>query len=86
MVRHFVKRDDAERAYRFFSDDLARTNYAQYYYGRRIVNEAFKRFEGSEPDRQRFFDILYRTPQSTRTFVTAVAEASGSPFDPFAYP
>ena len=85
MVRHFVKRDDAERAYRFFTDDLARTNYAQYYYGRRIVNEAFRRFEGSEADRGRFFDLLYRTPQSTSTWVAAVAEASGAPFDPFAY-
>jgi hypothetical protein len=86
MVRHFVKRDDAERAYRFFSDDLARTNYAQYYYGRRIVNEAFKRFEDSEADRQRFFDLLYRTPQSTRTFVDRGGGGLGSPFDPFAYP
>ncbi len=85
MVRHFVKRDDAERAYRFFTDDLARTNYAQYYYGRRMVNEAFKRFEGSEADRGRFFDLLYRTPQTTSTWVAAVADASGAPFDPFAY-
>jgi hypothetical protein len=85
MVDHFVLRADAERAYEFFTDSLARTNYAQYYYGRRIVNEAFKRFEGSEADRQRFFDLIYRTPHSTSTFVTAVAEASGRPFDPFAY-
>jgi hypothetical protein len=85
MVDHFVLRADAERAYEFFTDSLARTNYAQYYYGRRIVNEAFVRFEGSESDRQRFFDLIYRTPHSTSTFVTAVAEASGRPFDPFSY-
>lgn len=85
MVDHFVLRDDAERAYDFFTDPLARTNYAQYYYGRRIVRLGFERFAGSEADRQRFFDLLYRTPQSTRTFVDAVAEASGEPFDPFAY-
>jgi hypothetical protein len=85
MVEHFVLQSDAERAYDFFTDDLARTNYAQYYYGRRIVKLAFERFEGSEEERQRFFDLLYRTPQTTSTFVRAVAEASGAPFDPFTY-
>jgi hypothetical protein len=85
MVSHFVRRDDAERAYQFFTDGLARTNYAQYYYGRRIVREGFARFEGSAEGRERFFDILYRTPHTTSTFVTAVAEASGRPFDPFLY-
>ena len=86
MVDHFVLRDDAERAYDFFTDDLARTNYAQYYYGRRIVRLGFERFADSDADRQRFFELLYRTPHSTRTYVDAVAEASGAPFDPFAYP
>jgi len=85
MVEHFVLRDDAERAYQFFTDDLARTNYAQYYYGRRIVKLAYARFEQTEADRQRFFDLIYRTPHTTSTFVQAVAEASGRPFDPFSY-
>lgn len=85
MVDHFVLRDDAERAYEFFTDGLARTNYAQYYYGRRIVNEAYKRFEGSQTDRQRFYDLIYRTPHTTSTFVRAVADASGEAFDPFTY-
>lgn len=85
MVDHFVLRDDAERAYTFFTDSLARTNYAQYYYGRRIVRLAFERFEGSDAGRQAFFDILYRTPHTTRTFIDAVAAASGRPFDPFAF-
>ena len=85
MVEHFVLRDDAERAYQFFTDDLARTNYAQYYYGRRIVKLAYARFEQTEADRQRFFDLIYRTPHTTSTFVQAVAEASGAPFDPFTY-
>lgn len=85
MVDHLVLRDDAERAYEFFTNPLARTNYAQYYYGRRIVRLAFERFEGSEKERQDFFDILYRTPHSTSTFIKAVAEASGQPFDPFKY-
>jgi hypothetical protein len=86
MVDHFVLRDDAERAYTFFTDSLARTNYAQYYYGRRIVKLAFERFDGSETSRQRFFDLLYRTPHTTSTFIQAVAEASAAPFDPFTYP
>lgn len=85
MVDHFVLRDDAERAYQFFTDDLARTNYAQYYYGRRIVKLAYERFEHDEAQRQRFFDIIYRTPHTTSTFVQAVADASGAPFDPFSY-
>ena len=49
------------------------------------MNEACKRFEGGEADRGRFFDLLYRTPHSTSTFLTAVAQATGAPFDPFAY-
>jgi len=86
MVDHFVLRDDAERAFAFFTDPVSRTNYPQYYYGRRIVKLAFERFEGSEGDRQRFFDLIYRTPHTTSTFIAAVAEASGAPFDPFVYP
>jgi len=85
MVEHFVLRDDAARAYDFLTDGLARTNYAQYYYGRRIVRLGFERFEGSEADRRTFFDILYRTPHTTSTFVDAIADASGRPFDPFRY-
>lgn len=85
MVDHFVLRDDAERAYDFFTDSLARTNYAQYYYGRRIVRLGFERFEHDPAGRETFFDILYRTPHSTSTFVSAIAEASGRPFDPFRY-
>ncbi|MEX2502604.1 MAG: hypothetical protein WD336_09525, partial [Trueperaceae bacterium] len=85
MVEHFVLRDDAARAYDFFTDDLARTNYAQYYYGRRIVRLGFERFEGTAEGRETFFDLLYRTPHSTRTFIDAVAEKSGAPFDPFRF-
>lgn len=86
MVDHFVLRDDAERAYDFFTNPLSRTNYPQYYYGRRIVALAFERFEGNEASRQQFFDILYRTPHTTQTFIDAIAAASGAPFDPFVYP
>ena len=85
MVDHLVLRDDAERAYAFFTNPVSRTHYPQYYYGRRIVQLAFERFEGSEADRQRFFDLVYRTPHTTSTFIAAVAEASGRPFDPFRY-
>lgn len=85
MVSHFVLRDDAERAYTFFTDKQARTNYAQYYYGRRIVKLAYERFEHDEANRMRFFDIIYRTPHTTSTFIDAVAEASGRPFNPFVF-
>jgi hypothetical protein len=85
MVEHLVPRDDAERAYGFFTNAVSRTHYPQYYYGRRIVQQAFARFEGSEAGRQRFFDMIYRTPHTTRTFIAAVAEASGAPFDPFRF-
>lgn len=85
MVDHFVLREDAERAYEFFSNPLSRTHYPQYYYGRRIVDRAFARMEGSEAGRQRFWEIIYRTPQTTRTFINAIAEATGEPFDPFSY-
>ena len=54
-------------------------------HGRRIVKLAYARFEQTEADRQRFFDLTYRTPHTTSTFVQAVAEASGRPFDPFSY-
>jgi len=86
MVDHLVLRDDAERAYGFFTNPVSRTHYPQYYYGRRIVQLAFERFEASEADRQRFFDIIYRTPHTTSTFIAAIEAASGRPFDPFAYP
>ncbi len=86
MVDHFVLREDAERAYGFFTNAVSRTHYPQYYYGRRVVNEALKRMEHDPALRARFIDLIYRTPQTTRTFVAAVAEATGAPFDPFAYP
>ena len=85
MVAHFVLRADAERAYTFFTSRQSRANYAQYYYGRRIVGAAFERFRGSEAQRQAFFDLIYRTPHTTSTFIDAVAEASGAPFNPFVY-
>jgi hypothetical protein len=85
MEQHMVLRDDAERAYTFMTHPLSRYNYVQYYYGRRIVNLAFQRFEGSEAGRQQFWEILYRTPHTTSTFVNAVAAASGAPFNPFKY-
>ena len=85
MVNHLTLRDDAERAYDFMTDALARTNYAQYYYGRRIVDKAFTLMSGSQQLRSQFFDILYRTPHSTSTFVKAVAAATANSFDPFAF-
>lgn len=86
MVDHLVLRDDAERAYDFFTNLVSRTHYPQYYYGRRVVNEALERMDHDPAQRRTFIDLIYRTPQTTRTFVDAVATATGTPFDPFAYP
>lgn len=86
MVDHMVLRDDAVRAYDFFTNAVSRTHYPQYYYGRRVVNEALKRMEHDPAQRRTFIDLIYRTPQTTRTFVDAVAAETGAPFDPFAYP
>jgi hypothetical protein len=86
MDEHLVLRDDAERACDFFTNAVSRTHYPQYYYGRRIVDAALRRMEGDAASRARFIDILYRTPHTTRTFVDAIASATGAPFDPFAYP
>jgi hypothetical protein len=85
MVEYFVLRDDAERAYGFFTNPLSRTHYPQYYYGRRIVDKAFALMEGSEAGRQRFWDIIYRTPHTTSTFIKAISTASETEFNPFTY-
>ncbi len=85
MEQHHTLTDDAVRAYSFMTDPLARTNYPQYYYGRRIVNEGYALMNGTEADRRRFFDILYRTPHTTSTFIEAVAQATGTDFNPFVY-
>lgn len=85
MVDHLVLRDDAERAYGFFTNAVSRTHYPQYYYGRRIVNEALNRMEENADLRRHFIGMLYRTPHTTSTFITAVAKATGKPFDPFIY-
>lgn len=85
MVDHLVLRSDAERAYGFFTDRVARTHYPQYYYGRRIAVLARQRLDTDSKNREKLIDILYRTPHTTSTFIKAVAEASGQPFDPFAY-
>lgn len=85
MEKHLTLRDDAERAYMFMTDPLARTNYPQYYYGRRIVNKAFALMEGTQEGREKFWDILYRTPHTSSTFVKAIAEATGTDFNPYKY-
>lgn len=85
MMSHKMDRGDAERAYQFITHPMSRTHYPQYYYGRRVVNEAFKLMEGSEEGRQKFFDILYRTPHTTSTFIKAIADATGTDFNPYLY-
>lgn len=85
MKAHFVREDDAERVVKFVTNPVSRTHYPQYYYGRRVVNLACQRMEQDAESRRRFIDILYHTPHTTSTFIDAVSDATGHPFDPFAY-
>lgn len=85
MVEHFTLRDDAERAYGFFTDRVARTHFGQYYFGRRIVDMALRRMSVTPEGRQKFIDIIYRTPHTTSTFIKAIGDELGETFDPFAY-
>jgi hypothetical protein len=85
MVAHLVPRDDAERAYDFFTNPVSRTHYPQYYYGRRLVERAFALFETNDEGRQRFFDAIYRTPHTTSTFIAWVEAETGEPFTPFRF-
>lgn len=85
MVEHYVLRDDAERAYGFFTNPLSRTHYPQYYYGRRIVDRAFALVEQNPEQRSAFWEIIYRTPHTTRTFIEAISDLTGTAFNPFTY-
>ncbi len=85
MMDHMTVRDDAERAFEFMTDTLACTNYPQYYYGRRMVGKAYALMSASIDLKKSFFDILYRTPHCTSTFLKAVSSATASSFDPFKF-
>lgn len=77
----YVKEVEAGLAYRFFSDPIQRLYYPSYYYGRWMIGRAYDSV--SVEARPAFFKTLYDTPHTTRTFIQAIAELTGKPFDPF---
>lgn len=72
---------EAGLAYRFFTDPIQRIYYPSYYYGRWMVGRAYDSVTPAQ--RQQYFHALYDTPHTTSTFIAAVAEIIGRPFDPF---
>lgn len=61
---------DATNTYRFFSDILSVTTYPTYYYGRKIIEDAYD----SVPKDKiiDFFEILYDQPHTNNTFKKAM--------------
>jgi hypothetical protein len=75
---------EANNCFRFFSDPIQRTYYPSYYYGRWMVGLAY---DASPKDKRKdYFHILYDTPHTTRTFIDAISELTGTPFKPFEIP
>ncbi|MHB1654555.1 MAG: hypothetical protein ACYCVD_19095 [Desulfitobacteriaceae bacterium] len=77
----YVNGIEAENAYRFFTDPIQRTYYPVYYHGRWIVGKSYDLVEIQK--RSDYFKILYHTPHTTRTFIKAIRQLTGSDFDPF---
>jgi hypothetical protein len=72
---------EANNAFRFFSDPVQRTYFPSYFYGRWMVGNAYK--ETPKEKRQEYFSILYDTPHTTNTFIKAISDLNGKPFDAF---
>jgi len=77
----YVKELEAGLAYRFFTDSIQRLYYPSYYYGRWMIGRAYDSVPVAA--RKTFFQILYDTPHTTRTFINAVSDLIERPFDPF---
>jgi len=61
---------DAINTFRFFSDKLSVTTYPTYYYGRKIVEDAYNSVP--EGKLEEFFKILYDQPHTNNTFDKAI--------------
>ncbi|WP_019415446.1 hypothetical protein [Paenisporosarcina sp. TG20] len=72
---------EANNCYRFFSDPVQKTYYPSYYYGRWMVGKAYDAV--AKGQRADFFTTLYDTPHTTNTFIDAVSQLTGTPFQPF---
>ncbi|MEH7298734.1 hypothetical protein [Neobacillus drentensis] len=72
---------EANNAFRFFSDPVQKTYFPCYFYGRWMVGNAYK--ETPKEKRKEYFSILYDTPHTTNTFIKAISELTGKPFNAF---
>ena len=82
MINHGgITEIEANNAFRFFSDPVQKTYFPSYFYGRWMVGNAYK--ETPKEKRQEYFSILYDTPHTTKTFIKAISNLNGKPFDAF---
>lgn len=72
---------EANNAFRFFSDPVQKTYFPCYFYGRWMVGNAYH--ETPRDKREAYFKILYDTPHTTNTFIQAISELNGKPFEAF---
>lgn len=70
MTEGFMNELDATNTWRFFADKLSVSTYPSYYYGRKIVEEAFERTPKEK--HKDFFRILYDEPHTNNTFEKAI--------------
>ena len=72
---------EARNTRRFFMHPVQRTYYPTYYFGRWLVGLSYERVEARS--RREYFRLLYDTPQVNSTFIDAIRQLTGEPFDPF---
>ena len=72
---------EAENTYRFFTDPIKRMYYPCYYYGRWMIGKAYDLVP--QEKRSEYYKILYDTPHTTKTFIKAISNLTGTIFNPF---
>lgn len=72
---------EAENTYRYFTHPVQKYYYPTYYHGRWIVWKAYDLIPKEK--RSEFFRILYDTPHTTNTFISAIKTLTGKDFGPF---
>jgi hypothetical protein len=81
IIRGGITDIEANNAFRFFSDPIQKTYFPSYFYGRWMIGNAYK--ETPKEKRQEYFSILYDTPHTTKTFIKAISDLNGKPFEAF---
>ena len=81
MKTGFFREIEAKNSARFFSDPIKSTYYPSYYYGRWLINRAFKLYK--RENRARFFETLYTQPHTNQTLIAAISKQTGTDFKPF---